>query len=64
MKFAEIRDLSVTELHKKRALLSQELFEARMKNTVGQLSNPLVIKKLRRNIARLNTAIVVKSAVN
>lgn len=64
MKFTEIKDLSITELQKKKALMSQELFEARMKNTVGQLSNPLVIKQLRRNIARLNTAIVSKAAKN
>lgn len=61
MKFTEIKDLSVTELQKKRALMSQELFDARMKNTVGQLANPIVIRQLRRNIARLNTAIVSKA---
>lgn len=62
MKFSEVKDLSILDLQKKRAVLSQELFEARMKNTVGQLANPLVIKQLRRNIARLNTAIVGKTA--
>lgn len=62
MKFAEIKDLSVVELKKKRAALSKELFDARMKNSIGQLSNPLEIRKLRKNIARVNTAIVKKIA--
>lgn len=62
MKFNEIKDLSLKDLQKKRSTLSQELFEARMKNTIGQLANPLVIKQLRRNIARLNTAIVTKNS--
>ncbi len=62
MKFVEIKDLSVTELKKKRASLSEELFQARIKNSIGQLANPLVIRDLRRNIAKINTAIVKKVA--
>jgi large subunit ribosomal protein L29 len=62
MKFTEVKDLSVTELKKKRASLSEELFQARIKNSIGQLANPLVIRDLRRNIARINTAIVKKVA--
>ncbi|MEK2646375.1 50S ribosomal protein L29 [Bdellovibrio sp. BCCA] len=62
MKFNEVKDLSVTELKKKRAALSEELFQARIKNSIGQLSNPLVIRDLRRNIAKINTAIVKKVA--
>ncbi len=37
------------------ASLSKELFEARMKNSLGQLANPLVIRHTRREIARLKT---------
>ncbi|NUN05905.1 MAG: 50S ribosomal protein L29 [Bdellovibrio sp.] len=62
MKFTEVKDLSVTELKKKRTALSEELFQARIKNSIGQLSNPLVIRDLRRNIAKINTAIVKKVA--
>ncbi len=62
MKFTEVKDLSVTELKKKRTALSEELFQARIKNSIGQLSNPLVIRELRRNIAQINTAIVKKVA--
>jgi large subunit ribosomal protein L29 len=62
MKFTEIKDLSVVELKKKRAGLSEELFQARIKNTIGQLSSPIEIKNLRRDIAKINTAIVKKVA--
>ena len=62
MKFTEIKDLSVVELKKKRAVLSEELFQARIKNSIGQLANPVEIRQLRRNIAKINTAIVKKIA--
>lgn len=62
MKFSEIKDLSVVELKKKRAALSKELFDAKIKNSIGQLGNALEIRQLRRDIARLNTAIVRKVA--
>lgn len=60
MKFAEIKDMSLPELKKKRSVLSEQLFEARMKNSIGQLANPVQIRQLRRDIARINTAIVGK----
>lgn len=62
MKFAEIKDLSVAELKKKRSGLSQDLFEAKIKNSMGQLANPIEIRNLRKDIARINTAIVKKVA--
>lgn len=60
MKFTEIKDMSVAELKKKRGTLTEELFQAKIKNTIGQLSNPIEIRKLRRDIARINTALVKK----
>lgn len=62
MKFMEIKDLSVPELKKKRTALSKELFDAKLKNSIGQMANPLEIRKLRRDIARINTVIVKKVA--
>ena len=61
MKFTEIKDMSLPELKKKRSVLSEQLFEARMKNSIGQMANPLQIRQLRRDIARINTAIVGKA---
>lgn len=60
MKFTEIKDMSVAELKKKRTALSNDLFQAKLKNSIGQLANPVEIRQLRRSIARLNTAIVRK----
>jgi large subunit ribosomal protein L29 len=60
MKFNEIKDMSLTELKKKRSVLSEQLFEIKMKNSIGQLSNPMTIRQLRRDIAKINTAIVGK----
>ncbi|MCE3009326.1 MAG: 50S ribosomal protein L29 [Proteobacteria bacterium] len=61
MKFSDVKDLSLSELKKKKAAMTQELFEAKMKNELGQLSNPLVIRFLRKDIAKLNTALAAKS---
>jgi large subunit ribosomal protein L29 len=60
MEYKEIKDLSATELKKKKAGLVQEMFDARIKNQLGQLGNPLEIRHIRKNIARLNTALVQK----
>lgn len=57
MKFNEIKDLTVVELNKKIKGIREELFELKMKNTLGQVSNPLKIRDLKRNVARILTAI-------
>ena len=56
MKFAEIKDLSLVELKKKLQSISDDLFTAKMKNSLGQLGNPLEIRFLRKDFARLKTA--------
>jgi len=60
MKRLDFKEMSAAELTKKKTALKQEMFEAEMKNTLGQLANPLEIRAIRRNIARLNTALVQK----
>ena len=62
MKYADVKDLSATELKKKKAALISDLFDAKMKNQLGQLGNPLEIRKIRKNLARINTAMVQKIA--
>ncbi len=61
MKYSEIKDLSVDELSKKVRAIKEELFEANMKHTLGQLSNTDSIRQARRNMARLKTALNVAS---
>ncbi len=60
MKFNEIKDLSAVELKKKKALLGEQLFTAKIKNQLGQLGNPLEIRKIRKDLARVHTALVKK----
>jgi large subunit ribosomal protein L29 len=57
MKYNEISGLASEELVKKVNEMSKELFEKRMKNGLGQVQNPLVIRSLRRDIAKLKTAL-------
>ena len=58
MKYTEIKDMSVTELKKKKASLTQDVFDMKIKNQLGQLSNPIQIRDLRKDLARVNTALV------
>lgn len=60
MKFSEVKDLSLADLKKKKNEVVTEILESKMKNQLGQMTNPLVIRFLRRNLARLNTAMTAK----
>ena len=57
MKYSDISGLAPIELLKKKNELSGQLFEARMKNSLGQLGNPMAIRHIRRDVARINTAL-------
>jgi large subunit ribosomal protein L29 len=60
MKFEEIKELTSAELRKRMLQLRTELFEARMKHTLGQLGSPLDIRHKRKDMARLMTALHMK----
>lgn len=62
MKFADVRDLTVEELRKREKAIRVELFELKMKHSVGQVGNPLQIRLLRRDVSRVKTAISAKLA--
>lgn len=51
------RDLQDAELNAKLAELKQELFNLRFSHATGQLTNPMQMKKCKRDIARIKTAI-------
>ena len=51
------RDLQDAELNAKLAELKQELFNLRFSHATGQLTNPMQLKKCKRDIARIKTAI-------
>ncbi len=55
MKTADIRDLSVDELNDQVAQAKEELFRLRFRSATQELENPVLLKTLRRDIARLRT---------
>ena len=57
MKYGELTALSNDALMAKGVELRSELFHARMKLYGGRLSNPAAIKQLKRDIARVQTAL-------
>ncbi len=57
MKAKNIRELSEKELFNTLNDLKNELFNLRFQHATGQLENPLQIKSVKRDIARVNTVI-------
>ncbi len=62
MKFSDIKDLNKEALTKQKTDLKAQLFEMKMKHSLGQLSNTDEIRRVRRNIARYNTALAAAKA--
>ncbi len=60
MKPAEIRDLTLDEAKGKVAELSKELFNLRMRHATNQLENPLKLRTIKREIARIKTVVAEK----
>ncbi|SDB07432.1 large subunit ribosomal protein L29 [Ruminococcaceae bacterium FB2012] len=63
MKANEIKDMSAAELNEKLAELKQELFNLRFQHAVNQLENPLRMKAVKRDIARVKTFIRKQESV-
>jgi large subunit ribosomal protein L29 len=57
MKMNELRNLEKSELTDKVDQLKQELFHYRSQLAMGRMENPMRIRQVRRNIARVNTLI-------
>jgi len=55
MRAKEIRDLTSDEIQQKERELAEELFRLRLRKSTGQLDNPMRLRHLRRDIARLKT---------
>lgn len=63
MKANEFKDMSAAELNEKLAELKQELFNLRFQHAVNQLENPLRMKAVKRDIARVKTFIRKQESV-
>ena len=57
MKIENIRKMSASELTAEELRLKKELFNLRFQHTTGQLENPLKMKEVKRDIARVKTVI-------
>jgi large subunit ribosomal protein L29 len=52
---AEIRDLTDEEIRERITESQEELFRLRFRGATQQLDNPLLIRQLRRDVARMKT---------
>jgi len=55
MKAKEVRDLTAADLEKRLSELKEELFNLRFQLATGQLDNPMRIRDVRKDIARVKT---------
>ena len=57
MKTAEIRELNRDEIVARVNQLEEEIFRLRFRAATQELENPMLLRNLRRDIARLNTVL-------
>jgi len=62
MKFKEISEMSTDELLTKKRDLRQESLHLRLQQQSGQLEQPSRLKLLRRDVARVETALARRQA--
>ena len=55
MNASDIRDLTDAEIRQRIAETQEELFRLRFRSATQQLENPALLRKLRRDIARMKT---------
>lgn len=57
MKMEKIRELTDKDLEKELTKMKNELFNLRFQHVTGQLENPIRMKDVKRDIARIKTVI-------
>ncbi|MHB8173373.1 MAG: 50S ribosomal protein L29 [Nitrospirota bacterium] len=60
MKASEIKDLSPDELKSKLSDLDKERFNLRFQLAMGEIENPMRIRDVKRDIARIKTVLKEK----
>lgn len=61
MKAGELRDLTAEELLKKKKDLKEEMFNLRFQHSTGQLDNTARLRQVRKDIARIETVLRLKT---
>jgi large subunit ribosomal protein L29 len=62
-KASDLMTLTIDELKQEEVNLRKELFNLRFQKTTGEIENPMRIKVVRRDIARVLTVMTAKSKV-
>ena len=57
MKASNVRELNNEALQAKLADLKKELFNLRLSHATGQLTNPLALNNVKKDIARIKTVL-------
>ncbi len=57
MRAAEIRELTTEEIQGRIEQLQEELFRLRFRAATMELENPILLRTLRRDVARLKTVL-------
>jgi large subunit ribosomal protein L29 len=57
MKISEIRELSSAELNEKLEESKKELFNLRFQLAINQLENPMRVRAVRKDIAKIKTVL-------
>ena len=57
MKIDKVRNMSLAELQTEELKLKKELFNLRFQHVTGQLENPMKMKEIKRDNARIKTVI-------
>ena len=57
MKIDKVRSMSLAELQTEELKLKKELFNLRFQHVTGQLENPMKMKEVKRDIAKIKTVI-------
>jgi large subunit ribosomal protein L29 len=62
MKAKDIRERSDDELRKTLSDLEEQLFKLRFQKSTGQIENPIKIREVRKDIARVRTVMTERQA--
>ena len=57
MELKKMRDMTEVELNTELSKMKKELFNLRFQHATGQLENPVQMRELRKDIARVKTII-------
>ncbi|MCG6962316.1 MAG: 50S ribosomal protein L29 [Acidobacteria bacterium] len=62
MKAKQLREQSMEELEKALSDLEEQLFKLRFQKSTGQIENPIKIREVRKDIARVLTVLNERNA--